>query len=95
MNSNQEIRDAILSLVHSYTLLENKLERHEQRERGLGEVIKKGLQTIQRNQKLLEPIKGTLTRLEERVSALETILLEVNGNLAVTLPLLSSDSIFI
>lgn len=73
--TNQEIRDAILSLVHSYNLLDNKLERHEQRERSLGEQVKKGLITLQKNQRVFETLKGTTTRLEERVSSIETVLL--------------------
>ncbi|XP_053694686.1 uncharacterized protein LOC128742371 [Sabethes cyaneus] len=73
--TNQEIRDAILSLVHSYNLLDNKLERHEQRERSLGEQVKKGLITLQKNQRIFEPMKGTITRLEERVGSIETALL--------------------
>lgn len=73
--TNQEIRDAILSLVHSYNLLDNKLERHEQRERSLGEQVKKGLITLQKNQRIFEPLKGTITRLEDRVSSIETALL--------------------
>lgn len=73
--TNQEIRDAILSLVHSYNLLENKLERHEQRERSLGEQVKKALIALQKNQRIFEPLKGTITRLEERVGSIETALL--------------------
>lgn len=78
--TNQEIRDAILSLVHSYNLLDNKLERHEQRERSLGEQVKKGLITLQKNQRIFEPLKGTISRLEERVSSIETALLNQDEN---------------
>ncbi|XP_055639806.1 adventurous-gliding motility protein Z [Toxorhynchites rutilus septentrionalis] len=73
--TNQEIRDAILSLVHSYSQLDNKLERHEQRERSLGEQVKKGLITLQKNQRVFDTLKGTITRLDERVSSIETALL--------------------
>lgn len=68
---NQEIRDAILSLVHSYSLLDNKLERHEQRERALGELVKKGLMTLQKNQRILEPIKAAYERLEKKSGDIE------------------------
>ena len=75
---NQEIRDAILSLVHSNSMIDQKLERHEQRERALGELIKKGLMTLQKNQKIFDPIKGSFDRLDKRVSEIETNLLNVS-----------------
>lgn len=55
---------------------EDKLERHEYRERVLGEQLKKGMVTIDKRIKMLEPLKGTVSRLDERLAAVETILMQ-------------------
>lgn len=77
-NSNEQVRDGLLSLVHSYSQLENKLDRHEQRERALGEIIKRGLASLQNKQKIFDPMQGSYVRLEERVGQIETLLMSLD-----------------
>lgn len=55
---------------------EDKLERHEYRERVLGEQLKKAISTIDKRIKMLEPMKGAIGRLDERLAAVETILMQ-------------------
>ncbi|XP_026472899.1 uncharacterized protein LOC113376974 [Ctenocephalides felis] len=74
--THEDIRDAMLSMVHMVRSAEDKLERHEYRERALGEHVKKALAALEKRHNRLEPIKGTLTRLDERINSIETILIQ-------------------
>ncbi|XP_035777960.1 uncharacterized protein LOC118459043 isoform X2 [Anopheles albimanus] len=74
--TNQEIRDAILSLVHSYNTLDNKLERHEQRERAHAEQMKKSQIVVQKTLRALDALPALVGRLEARTSQIETTLLQ-------------------
>lgn len=63
-------------MVYVIRSTEDKLERHEFRERALGEQLKKVLATIDKRLKFLDPVKGTVSRLDERLATVETILMQ-------------------
>ncbi|KAJ8712464.1 hypothetical protein PYW07_005306 [Mythimna separata] len=74
--THEDIREAMLSLVHMIRMSEDKLERHEFREKALGETVKKMLSGLDKKHRALEPLKGMISRLDERLSNVETILLQ-------------------
>lgn len=74
--THEDIRDAMMSLVHMFRVSEDKLERHEYREKALGEQLKRTLAGLDKKHRALEPLKGMISRLDERLSNVETILLQ-------------------
>lgn len=74
--THEDIKEAMLSLVHMIRMSEDKLERHEFREKALGEQVKKMLGNLDKKHRALEPLKGMISRLDERLSNVETILLQ-------------------
>ncbi|KAJ2945770.1 hypothetical protein O0L34_g612 [Tuta absoluta] len=74
--THEDIRDAMLSMVHMFRTSEDKLERHEYREKALGDQLKKMLSGLDKKHRALEPLKGMISRLDERLSNVETILLQ-------------------
>lgn len=77
LNSHEDIRESLISVVHLLRLTEDKLERHEFREKALGDHVKKQLLGLERKHRALEPMKGTISRMDERLSNVETVLMQV------------------
>lgn len=80
---HEDIREAMLSLVHMIRMSEDKLERHEFRERTLGDQLKKMLIGLDKKHRALEPLKGMISRLDDRLSNVETILLQVRNYIPI------------
>ncbi|CAG9112219.1 unnamed protein product [Plutella xylostella] len=84
--THEDIRDAMLSLIHMFRTSEDKLERHEYREKALGDQLKKTLVGLEKKHRALEPLKGMISRLDERLSNKEerekTIQKQTNDALA-------------
>lgn len=74
--SNEDIRDAILSLVHMVRSIDDKLERHEFRDKHADEYFKKQFSSLDKRFKALEPMRGAISRLDERLANVETILMQ-------------------
>lgn len=69
--SHEDIKDAMLSLVHMMRENTEKLERHEARERQLGEHLKKIIGILTKRVPVIDGLKLQLTKLDERISGIE------------------------
>ncbi|XP_044740318.1 uncharacterized protein LOC123301572 [Chrysoperla carnea] len=74
--TNEDIKDVLLSVIHMLHGTQDKLERHEMREKQLGEIVKRALGGLEKRHRGLEPIKGLLERLDERLAGVETVLMQ-------------------
>lgn len=75
--SHEDIKDAMLSLVHMMRENTEKLERHEARERQLGEQLKKTITILTKRVSVVDSLKLQLTKLDERLSGIEHLIVQV------------------
>ncbi|CAG2056544.1 unnamed protein product [Timema podura] len=79
---HEDIRDAILSLVNMFRDMGGKLERHEHREKQLGDQVKKSLsgldKKIRASDLSLETISRSVAQLGERLQAVEASVAQTN-----------------
>lgn len=67
----------MLSLVHVMRDDTGKLERHEARERQLGEELKKSLSLLTKKMTVVEGFHPHLVKLNERVGGIEKLIAQV------------------
>lgn len=88
--THEDIRDAILSLVHMFRDNTDKLERHELRERQLGEQLKKAFSTVDKKQNSEETnvnsITGLLQNISRRLEQLEKVVTKVDDEPTIATP---------
>ncbi|CAK9811078.1 hypothetical protein ANTPLA_LOCUS6830 [Anthophora plagiata] len=74
--THEDIKDAMLSLVHMMRENTGKLERHEIRERQFGEQLKKTIAVLTKRVSTVDAIKLQLTKLDEKVVGIEQLILQ-------------------
>ncbi|XP_058805156.1 kinesin-like protein K39 [Phymastichus coffea] len=72
--THEDIKDAMLSLVHLMRDNTEKLERHEARDRQTDEQLKKALGLLTKRAAGADVLKSHLAKLEERVAGVEQLL---------------------
>ncbi|XP_033340577.1 uncharacterized protein LOC117228729 isoform X1 [Megalopta genalis] len=72
--THEDIKDAMLSLVHMMRDNTEKLERHEVRERQLGEQLKKTIAVLTKRMSTVDGLKSQITKLDEKVTGIEQLI---------------------
>lgn len=72
--THEDIKDAMLSLVHMMRENNEKLERHEARERQLGEQLKKTIAVLTKRMSTVDALKLQVTKLDEKVTGIEQLI---------------------
>ncbi|XP_035721178.1 centromere-associated protein E-like isoform X2 [Vespa mandarinia] len=72
--THEDIKDAMLSLVHMMRENTEKLERHEVRERQLGEQLKKAISVLTKRVSAIDGLKQQFTKLDERFAGIEQLI---------------------
>lgn len=81
--SHEDIKDAMLSLVHMMRENTEKLERHEARERQLGEQLKKTITILTKRVSVVDGLKLQLSKLDERISGIEHLIAQVIARISL------------
>ncbi|KAK2579555.1 hypothetical protein KPH14_010854 [Odynerus spinipes] len=74
--THEDIKDAMLSLVHMMRENTEKLERHEARERQLGEQLKKAISVLTKRVSAIDGVKQQLAKLDERFAGIEQLIVQ-------------------
>lgn len=77
--SHEDIKDAMLSLVHLMRENTEKLERHEVRERQLGDQMKKAIGLLSKKMNALEEIQIRFIESDKRITDLEQLYYQVSS----------------
>ncbi|XP_043252294.1 golgin subfamily A member 4 isoform X2 [Colletes gigas] len=72
--THEDIKEAMLSLVHMMRENTEKLERHEARERQLGEQLKKTLTVLTKRMLTINTLQMQFTKLDEKVNGIEQLI---------------------
>lgn len=80
LSPDNVIKEAIISLAHIMRDNSQKLERHEVRERQLGEWMKKSVGALNKKILSLDSFKTQFSNIEERMTGIEQLISQVSFN---------------